>query len=198
MKITAVLLCCVIALVAFPTISHCSYRIKTLKPDLALSKEIVTPGSTIVYKLEQLQASSHYEVRISYPATSPTDFIIQLVTEDSETFDTGRDLLNTEKVMFQTDSKGKILGKFPSSPLSQTTLQPPYVIVTAKYAGVSYLPNMEKEEVVYDIVLETLLKGAPFDVIKIAVVVVLGLIFVVAVVIPQLLPKLPGFKRLFE
>lgn len=54
---------------------------------------------------ESLQPSTTYEVRVSYPATLPLAISVTFA-DDMQV--TGRSLLNTEKLMFRTDSFGQI------------------------------------------------------------------------------------------
>jgi len=81
----------------------------------ASSRFSVLP-TKVVYELKGLQPNQHYEVRISYPGSIPSKFVIAWASpsssEDEEPASrllTGRDLLDTEKIMFVTDERGGIL-----------------------------------------------------------------------------------------
>jgi hypothetical protein len=105
----------------------------TLEPDIALDFETIRWGDQKYYLIQNLAPSSHYEVRISYPAyvrislvivtyfrrnylislisiisfQYPTQFEIEIMPAGGAS--SGRDTLNVEKNMFQTDSKGHII-----------------------------------------------------------------------------------------
>ncbi len=89
---------------------------RVLIPDQPLENEIIIPGNSIIYEITSLDPNSHYEIRISYPATvrvhfclifakSPTNFQLSFISSPQ----VGRQLLNIEKIMFKTDESGKIL-----------------------------------------------------------------------------------------
>ena len=59
-------------------------------------------GTSIMVSLSSLQTSSFYELRVSYPATNPVKFIMEILQENQPPL-LNRGLLNTEKVMFTTD-----------------------------------------------------------------------------------------------
>lgn len=57
-----------------------------------------------LYQLQGLQSHKWYEVKISYPASIPTSFSLQLRKGISDVgMTSGRKLLNTEKLIFKTD-----------------------------------------------------------------------------------------------
>ncbi|CAK7353104.1 unnamed protein product [Dovyalis caffra] len=57
-----------------------------------------------VYELQGLKSHTWYEVKISYPASIPASFTIQLNKDDSDSgINRNRRLLNTEKLIFKTD-----------------------------------------------------------------------------------------------
>ncbi|MBA0578091.1 hypothetical protein Gohar_014536, partial [Gossypium harknessii] len=62
-----------------------------------------------VYKLQGLKSLTWYEVKISYPASIPASFSLQLKKGDLESgLNRNRRLLNTEKLIFKTDNLDSI------------------------------------------------------------------------------------------
>ncbi|XP_052886834.1 uncharacterized protein LOC108471476 isoform X1 [Gossypium arboreum] len=62
-----------------------------------------------VYKLQDLKSLTWYEVKISYPASIPASFSLQLKKGDLESgLNRNRRLLNTEKLIFKTDNLDSI------------------------------------------------------------------------------------------
>jgi len=162
----------------------------TLSPDVARQNEVISPDESVLYILSDLQPNSHYEIRVSYPATSPTDFSFEWSNEDLVQ-QVGKELLNIEKVMFTTDQNSQISNKRP-------TKEGLFAIrLRAKYSGVSHIPNANKREVTYDIVLETLFYNVPFDAFKIGIFVALGFILFLSLVFPQL-SHIPAFRELIR
>jgi len=93
----------------------------------ASSRFSVLP-TKVVYELKGLQPNQHYEVRISYPGSIPSKFVIAWGSPSSSEDDepasrllTGRDLLDTEKIMFVTDERGGILSGVRTSILIRRT-----------------------------------------------------------------------------
>ncbi|RLN25284.1 hypothetical protein C2845_PM07G03220 [Panicum miliaceum] len=111
---------------------------------LSIGKELV--GETVplhhgrlVYRVDGLRPSAWYEVKISYPASIPSSFSIQLVDdpEDADWSSKNRRLLNTEKIIFKAEG---------SSPV--------YVLVTVEPEGVLAKPNVpERELALFNIVM---------------------------------------------
>jgi len=102
-----------------------------------------------------------------------------------------RNLLNTEKVMFTTDHEGKINGR--------ELLDGAYTIkVKAKGTGIIPMnyPEDSNRLIVYNIVLETLLYGAPYDVATLGVVVTFVLVLLVVLLIPKIFSWVTGFTKL--
>jgi len=94
--------------------------------------------------------------------------------------------------MFSTDYAGRINGR----ELSDGT----YIIkVTARVAGISPMNHhYVNHKIVYDIVLETLLYGAPFDVVKLGLFVASAVVLLIFILIPQIFPRLPGLNKLVD
>jgi len=164
---------------------QCSSQPVQLFPDQGLENEVIIPGESVIYALDGLEPNSHYEVRISYPATSPTEFSISFVNQVE--FKTSRQLLNIEKLMFQTDEEAKVVG------FAKTTEN--YLVkVSATYSGVSTIAGADKRPVVYNIVLETLFFGIPYDSVFIASGVAVAVIVIFGAILPQILPLLHAIK----
>ncbi|CAN6280928.1 unnamed protein product [Urochloa humidicola] len=119
---------------------------------LSVGKELV--GETMplrhgrrVYRIDGLRPSAWYEVKISYPASIPSSFSIQLL-DDPDGVDwssKNRRLLNTEKIIFKAEG---------SSPV--------YVLVTVEPEGVVAKPNVpEREHALFNIVCDELMLGIP-------------------------------------
>eukprot|EP00118_Oscarella_pearsei_P004454 m.19105 g.19105 ORF g.19105 m.19105 type:complete len:106 (+) comp27789_c0_seq1:189-506(+) len=84
----------------------------SLEPDVELFDESLKDGASRVYHLSTRPGKS-YELKISYPATIPTDFLIEIKGSGKST----RKLLNTEKTQFTANENQVILllnskGKF--------------------------------------------------------------------------------------
>ncbi|EOY29831.1 Uncharacterized protein TCM_037238 isoform 2 [Theobroma cacao] len=66
-----------------------------------------------VYRLQGLKSLTWYEVKISYPASIPASFSLQLKKGNSDSgLKRNRRLLNTEKLIFKTDSLDMINDQF--------------------------------------------------------------------------------------
>ncbi|CAJ2661690.1 unnamed protein product [Trifolium pratense] len=62
-------------------------------------------GGSCFYQLQGLKPYTWYEVKISYPASIPASFSLQLKRDKSDlALNNNRRLLNTEKIIFKTDS----------------------------------------------------------------------------------------------
>ncbi|XP_021639096.2 uncharacterized protein LOC110634418 isoform X2 [Hevea brasiliensis] len=93
-----------------------------------------------IYGLQGLKSYTWYEVKISYPASIPATFSIQLKKDDSDLgMNKNRRLLNTEKLIFKTDS---LTG-------NQNKL---YVLVTVEPEGVVAMPHVpERQYIIFNI-----------------------------------------------
>jgi hypothetical protein len=150
---------------------------KLLVPDRELMHEEIFYEATNFYELSLLSPDTDYEVRISYPASTPTIFKIELVAsvgtpaaEHGETKhlvdsrSTFRRVLNTEKIRLDA---GQI---FQGSP---RVLQ-----VTAHMEGVSPDVDRIKRPVQFNIVVETYVLGLPRRVHRLVVGIVVVLVAV--------------------
>lgn len=128
-----------------------------------------------MYQLQGLKSHTWFEVKISYPASIPATFSIQLKKDGSDMgMNKNRRLLNTEKLIFKTDS---LTG-------NQNNL---HVLVTVEPEGVVAIPHVpERQYIIFNIVCDELLLGIPYKAwwVGILVLLCLGLAFI----IPQFLP----------
>ncbi|KAG1368802.1 hypothetical protein COCNU_14G012700 [Cocos nucifera] len=81
-----------------------------------------------IYELQGLKKSAWYEVKISYPASIPSRFSIQLETGAPELWlGKTRRLLNTERLIFKPDNR-----------------KPVYAVVTVEAEGGVAKPNVKE------------------------------------------------------
>ncbi|KAJ7965909.1 Caveolin-1 protein [Quillaja saponaria] len=131
-------------------------------------------GGSRYYQLQGLKSNSCYEVKISYPASIPASFSLQLRRGKLDLAkNSNRRLLNTEKLVFKTESLD--LGEL-------------YVLVTVEPEGIVAITNVtERQFISFNIVCDELLLGVPY---KAWWVVVLGLLCLgLAFIIPSFLPS---------
>ncbi|KAL6069937.1 hypothetical protein QOT17_007249 [Balamuthia mandrillaris] len=157
-----------------------------------IPKLLGSETSTKYYELSRLQPDRSYEVRISFPAIQPAIFEITFIgTEPLHSFgSTGRTLLNTEKLTFQTDGNSHIIEVPPST---YQHGKGPLLLVTATSEGVanpSLVQHPATTTIHYNIVLETLIWGVPKTVVVMGVVAAIAVIIIMTVLLPQLVPKL--------
>lgn len=129
------------------------------------------------YQLQGLRPHTWYEVKISYPASIPSAFTLQLSRGIPDlTPNRGRKLLNTEKLIFKTD------GMISFSDQSEMS-----VLVNVEPEGFVAIPGKrEREYVVFNIVCDELLLGIPHQAWYVVVLVLFCLVFAFAV--PSFLP----------
>lgn len=130
------------------------------------------------YQIQGLKSQMWYEVKISYPASIPASFSLQLQRDNSDLRRTQqRKLLNTEKLIFKTDDMDSFNYQGGM-----------FVLVTVEPEGVVAIPNgQEREDIIFNIVCDELLLGIPHKAwwVVILVIICLGL----ALVIPSFLPS---------
>lgn len=133
-------------LVAFQTqcITECTESSqRSLQPEKSLLNQVLFHDQIAVYKAVNLLQNSAYEVRVSYPAVVPTEFLIEIVPPHEHSSYRTRHVLNIEKTVFSTDNVTK-----------------GYLIkVIAHRVGFPLKAERLKDPVVYDILLETLYVG---------------------------------------
>ncbi|CAL1386371.1 unnamed protein product [Linum trigynum] len=161
-----------------PTFGNIEVASNVLIPGNEMWKEtLALQGGSRLYELRGLKSNTWYEVKISYPASIPASFTIQLKKDVSDLgMNWNRRLLNTEKLIFKTD-------EFSGN---QNQL---YVLVTVEPEGVVAIPNVpEREAIIFNIVCDELLLGIPHKAWWVGVLVLLCL--VAAFIIPRFLPVL--------
>ncbi|KAL3746805.1 hypothetical protein ACJRO7_015704 [Eucalyptus globulus] len=154
-----------------------------------------------LYKLEGLKPYTWYEVKISYPASIPACFSLQLMRGDLDSATNfNRRLLNTEKIIFKAESLELIqnqvhtiynyvcivryLKALQSFILVQGGM---HVLATVEPEGVVAIRDVkERESIIYNIVCDELLLGIPHKAWPVGILVLLCL--VVAFVVPSFLP----------
>ncbi|KAL1310276.1 hypothetical protein HN51_052916 [Arachis hypogaea] len=145
---------------------------KILRVGEELEREtLLLQGGSRFYQLENLRPHTWYEVKISYPASVPAIFSIQLL-KSKLLVNSNRRLLNTEKLIFKSygdEDKHNIL------------------LVTVEPEGFPAIPHVqEREFIIFNIVCDELLLGIPH---KAWWVVALALLCLcIAFVIPSFLP----------
>ncbi|KAL8171636.1 hypothetical protein V2J09_023440 [Rumex salicifolius] len=119
-----------------------------------------------LYQLQGLKPYFWYEVKISYPASIPATFSLQLRKGGSDLrTNHNRRLLNTEKLIFQTESLN------PISDQGGT-----YVLVSVEAEGIVAIPGVqERETVLFNIVCDELLLGLPHKAWPVVILAVLCL-----------------------
>ncbi|KAI3917627.1 hypothetical protein MKW98_021389 [Papaver atlanticum] len=146
-----------------------------------LSETLPLQMGSRLYRLNELKSSTWYEVKISYPASIPSSFSIQLIRDKSVIgHNWNRRLLNTEKLIFKADSND--IPNHQSLDQSEK-----YVLVSVEPAGVVAIPGVkERELVLFNIVCDELLLGIPHKAIWVGVLVLVCL--GVACIVPAFLP----------
>uniref|UniRef100_A0A1J3IXH5 Caveolin-1 protein n=1 Tax=Noccaea caerulescens TaxID=107243 RepID=A0A1J3IXH5_NOCCA len=175
-------LCLIVFTFVVPCYSHERlFDGKTLYAGKELWKETMPLQSgSRVYRLDGLKSNSWYEVKISYPASIPTQFSLQLLRNGvmGLKLNQMRRLLNTEKLIFKTESLEEVNNKDDGL----------YVLVTVESEGIVAIPNFkERSFIIYNIVCEEQLLGISYSCWPVVVLVVLCL--VVALILPQFLPS---------
>ncbi|XP_018473493.2 uncharacterized protein LOC108844699 isoform X1 [Raphanus sativus] len=140
------LFCLTVFIIAAPCYSHMSsFDGKTLYAGKELWKETLPlQCGSRVYRLQGIKSSSWYEVKISYPAYIPALFSLQLLRngETSLKLKQMRRLLNTEKLIFKTESLEKVNDKEEGL----------YVLVAVEPEGIVAIPNFkERSFIIYNI-----------------------------------------------
>ncbi|KAJ6817135.1 uncharacterized protein M6B38_413365 [Iris pallida] len=127
-----------------------------------------------VYHIHGLKESRWYEVKISYPASIPASFSLQLKSDGPDLWlNKNRRLLNTEKIIF----------KFENSGYDET-----YLLVTVEAAGIVAKPGVhERENVLFNIVCDELSFGIPYKAWWVGMAAVLCLIL--AAIVPYFFPS---------
>ncbi|XP_042035765.1 uncharacterized protein LOC121782115 isoform X2 [Salvia splendens] len=130
-----------------------------------------------LYHLQGLKPQTWYEVKMSYPASMPASFSLQIKSGTPDLgLNQGRKLLNTGKIIFKTDGITSLVEQGDMS-----------VLVNVEPEGVVAIPGkQEMEHIMFNIVCDELLLGIPHKAWYVAVFVLIGL--VLAFVVPWYLP----------
>ncbi|GMH06962.1 hypothetical protein Nepgr_008802 [Nepenthes gracilis] len=141
-------------LVCVPSIPGDKIDSKVLNVGKELYRETLPlkMGSRL-YQLQGLKPYVWYEVKISYPASIPAIFSLQLKKGNFNVeLNMHRKLLNTEKLIFKTQSIYAINNQGGM-----------YVLVTVEPEGIVAIPGVqEREFVLFNIVCDELLLGIPY------------------------------------
>ncbi|KAK3220554.1 hypothetical protein Dsin_014524 [Dipteronia sinensis] len=183
-------LCILTFVISSPTLSHGDMvESKFLNVGKELWKETLPlqMGSRL-YQLQGLKSYNWYEVKISYPASIPASFSLQLKKGNFELgLNRNRRLLNTEKLIFKTDSLDVLNDQGGM-----------YVLVTVEPEGIVAIPHVqEREFIIFNIVCDELLLGIPHE--AWCVVILVSFCLILALIIPYflssfLLPKNRSFQ----
>lgn len=130
-----------------------------------------------IYSVYGLKQSLWYEVKISYPASIPASFSLQVKGSARDLWlNKNRRLLNTEKLIFKHDSNTQ-----------DSAHNNMYVLVTVQHTGVVAKPGAEEREfVLFNIVCDELSLGIPHKAWWVGAAAILCLIL--ASVVPYFLP----------
>lgn len=130
------------------------------------------------YLLQGLKPFTWYEVKISYPASIPSSFSIQITRGNSELgLNQNRRLLNTEKLTFKSDNLDFLADQAGM-----------HVLVSVEPAGIVAIPHaQERQFVMFNIVCDELILGVPQKALWVGVLVLLCL--GVAFLTPYFLPS---------
>ncbi|TXG72810.1 hypothetical protein EZV62_001389 [Acer yangbiense] len=172
-------LCILTFVVSSPTLNHGDMvESKFLNVGKELLKETLPlqMGSRL-YQLQGLKSYNWYEVKISYPASIPASFSLQLKKGNLEVgLNRNRRLLNTEKLIFKTDSLDVLNDQDGM-----------HVLVTVEPEGIVAIPHVqEREFIIFNIVCDELLLGIPHEAWW--VVILVSFCLVLALIIPYFLP----------
>ncbi|CAA0810543.1 Unknown protein [Striga hermonthica] len=156
---------------------------KVLRKVLHVGEELfretlVLQNGACLYELRGLRPRTWYEVKISYPASIPASFSLRLSRgiSDLGLNRGGRKLLNTEKLIFETD---EILSSVEQGRM--------YVLLNVEPEGVVAIPGkQEREYIMFNIVCDELLLGIPHKAWFVVALVLVCLVF--AFVVPSFLP----------
>ncbi|KAK0607306.1 hypothetical protein LWI29_012919 [Acer saccharum] len=172
-------LCILTFVISSSTLSHGDMvESKFLNVGKELWKETLPlqMGSRL-YQLQGLKSYNWYEVKISYPASIPASFSLQLKKGNLEVgLNQNRRLLNTEKLIFKTDSLDVLNDQDGM-----------HVLVTVEPEGIVAIPHVqEREFIIFNIVCDELLLGIPHEAWW--VVILVSFCLVLALIIPYFLP----------
>ncbi|RKP39509.1 hypothetical protein BJ085DRAFT_37352 [Dimargaris cristalligena] len=135
------------------------------------------------YILAHLAPGRSYEARVSYPASSPTDFKMEIVELDQ--FSDYLPLATPQEIVASSTQSDPPASDDPASSLAgRPDGVTRFLRVRALYAGFSHIQDRDKQPVYYNIVLEQLYFYIPYQAYKLAVAIVGAVLFAVFVFNP--------------
>ncbi|KAJ1897980.1 hypothetical protein LPJ66_003037 [Kickxella alabastrina] len=134
------------------------------------------------YCLADLEPNESYELRVSYAATTPADFTIEIFTIDQ--------MAKLHGVAVDAFDANPLESQGNPNTLTSGARLTMYTKVTASYSGVSVVPRMEDRRVPYVFVLEKHVLGLPIQAIKLIAVLVVVIAFSLLWVTPCILAKI--------
>jgi len=145
-------------------------QVNELFPDITLYNQVLHDKESNFYNLKEIEVNSKYEVRLSYPAIIPTDFLIEVI--DSSKGSTTRSLLNVEQLQFSTNVQRNFMVK-----------------VTAHRTGVPLDKARLDDPVYFNIILNRLFLGCSLSTWKM----IMSLIVLIGLTIKFMVPRLLTF-----
>ncbi|KAM9985003.1 hypothetical protein ACTFIY_009440 [Dictyostelium cf. discoideum] len=181
-----------------------SEKVTLLKPDLGGLRDVVIKSipeqfssnninnnNTLYFLLKDLKPNTQYALRISYPASSPTDYRIKffdnplITTEVLNKFKLNqdekpksRDLLNTEIIKFKTDSSSYVMESYELNRIKHN----PCSIITIDAINLAITPSFVKNDGYkyqsFDLIMDTETVGVPPEIPKLVLIIVSTLFIV--------------------
>eukprot|EP00999_Lentomonas_sp_LEN2_P000725 NODE_1721_length_757_cov_69.225397_g1672_i0.p1 GENE.NODE_1721_length_757_cov_69.225397_g1672_i0~~NODE_1721_length_757_cov_69.225397_g1672_i0.p1 ORF type:complete len:190 (+),score=3.76 NODE_1721_length_757_cov_69.225397_g1672_i0:106-675(+) len=134
-----------------------------------------------VFRIIGLQPTHEYQLRISFPSTTPAEFDIQLKTKNELGYSRFRSLLNTEMLYFTAEDSSDL-----------------FAIVTATPTGVSARTDLEEEPIYFNITCATRVMLFPIEVWKMIAVLFGFVMFAIFVAFPRSFAFLSNVSRKIE
>ncbi|KAN0018744.1 hypothetical protein ACTFIU_008676 [Dictyostelium citrinum] len=148
-------------------------------------------NNTLYFLLKDLEPNTQYALRISYPASSPTDYRIKffdnpLITTEvltkfklnADEKPKSRDLLNTEIIKFKTDSSSYVMESYELNRIKHN----PCSIITIDAINVAITPQFVKNDGYkyqsFDLIMDTEIIGVPPEIPKLVIIILSTLIIV--------------------
>eukprot|EP00112_Aurelia_sp_Birch-Aquarium-sp1_P023711 Seg717.1 transcript_id=Seg717.1/GoldUCD/mRNA.D3Y31 product="hypothetical protein" protein_id=Seg717.1/GoldUCD/D3Y31 len=116
-----------------------------LEPEKTIYNQMLFHKQASLYTLVNLEQNTTYEIRVSYPAVVPTDFMIRVIEPKLGGHFKSRNLLNIEKAIFTTGLstqgyEAEVIAHrigFPKDPKRLTDPVAYNIVVEKLYAGLS-------------------------------------------------------------
>ncbi|CAG8529823.1 388_t:CDS:2 [Paraglomus occultum] len=152
-------------------------------PNAEISSVLQSGDKERWYILDELDQRHTYEARISYAASSPTEFVM--------------DILGIEETAAILKERG-VLEELADHKDAKVNTTRRVLRVRAIYAGVSIVPGRESQAIKYNIVLETLTYGIPYVAIKLVIVLVAIIGVSLFLIVPSVWKVLQTIRELEE